>query len=354
MGRYVKGSRTAAVDVLTWFLLVAAILSVLIRLGTKCWIFRKLTRDDYLSILSLVFCAAQSIALSMATANGYGRHMENLTREQLDSMMKSQYAANILFMASMCFSKLALSNFVRGLTVAVIDRRLALALEIVIGSWAIVGVFAMAFPCDVPYTWDYLHQQCIDMTAWWNYLGVSNIVTDVAILAQAIIIIVRLRTNIHRKAILTSVFAFRVLVVAAIICQLVFINLSTPSRDPTFDTAPATIATEFVQALSIVTSCAPQLKPFLDSLQSTGMHLNGMTRSYKTSASGSYGREGRSGGNHSQKLETLPPRDGNHTIVSTAKRDWDADSQSSKARIIRETRTWVVTEGPRSPTENSP
>lgn len=106
MGRYVKGSRTAAVDVLTWFLLVAAILSVLIRLGTKCWIFRKLTRDDYLSILSLVgvslsrngltqitlvvqvFCAAQSIALSMATANGYGRHFENLTGEQVDSMMK--------------------------------------------------------------------------------------------------------------------------------------------------------------------------------------------------------------------------------------------------------------------------
>jgi hypothetical protein len=50
-----------------------------------------------------------------------------------------------------------------------------------------------------------------EQTAWWNYLGVSNIVTDVAILAQAIIIIVRLRTNIYRKAILTSVFAFRVL-----------------------------------------------------------------------------------------------------------------------------------------------
>jgi hypothetical protein len=196
-------------------------------------------------------------------------------------------------------------------------------------------------------------------------------VTDVAILAQAIIIIVRLRTNIHRKAILTSVFAFRVLsvlhsrpwgraltchsVVAAIICQLVFINRPTPSRDPTFDTVPATIATEFVQALSIVTSCAPQLKPFLDSLQSTGMHLNGMTRSYnKSSASGSHGRAGRSGGNNSQKLETLPPRDGNHTMVSTAKRDWDVDSQSSQTRIIRETRTWVVTEGPRSPTECSP
>lgn len=54
MGRYVKGSRTAAVDVLTWFLLVCSILSVLIRIGTKLWIFRRLTHDDYLGILSLV------------------------------------------------------------------------------------------------------------------------------------------------------------------------------------------------------------------------------------------------------------------------------------------------------------
>lgn len=54
MGRYVKGSWTAAVDVLTWFLLVASVLSVLTRLGTKFWIFRRLTRDDHLSILSLV------------------------------------------------------------------------------------------------------------------------------------------------------------------------------------------------------------------------------------------------------------------------------------------------------------
>lgn len=48
-------------------------------------------------------------------------------------------------------------------------------------------------------------------TAWWNYLGTSNIITDTVILAQAIVIIIRLRTNLQKKAILTSVFAFRVL-----------------------------------------------------------------------------------------------------------------------------------------------
>lgn len=132
-------------------------------------------------------------------------------------------------------------------------------------------------------------------------------------------------------------------------CQLVFANKSARSRDPSFDTAPRTIATELAQALSIVTSCAPQLKPFLDSLQSTGMRLDGVTRSYKTNASGSDERSGRSGPGSSLKMTSFSRRVGNQTVVSTAKRDWDADSQSSQAQIIRETRTWTVTEAPRTP-----
>lgn len=57
MSRYFKDSNTAAVDVLSWFLLVTSTLSVLTRLGTKIWIFRQLQRDDYFSLLSLVSVA---------------------------------------------------------------------------------------------------------------------------------------------------------------------------------------------------------------------------------------------------------------------------------------------------------
>lgn len=52
--RFVGDMRTPAVDVVTWFLLVVAMIAVLIRLGTKLWIFRKLHKDDYIMILSAV------------------------------------------------------------------------------------------------------------------------------------------------------------------------------------------------------------------------------------------------------------------------------------------------------------
>lgn len=83
-----KNTWTPAVNVLTWFMLVTAILSVLTRLGTKYFIFRKWTFDDGLATTSMVFCIAQSIAVSMATKNGLGQHRDMLSDLRVESMMK--------------------------------------------------------------------------------------------------------------------------------------------------------------------------------------------------------------------------------------------------------------------------
>lgn len=86
---------TPAVNVLTWFMLVVSILSVLTRLGTKYWIFRKLTVDDVLSIASMVTCIAQSIAVSTATAGGLGQHLNTLSIESKHSMMKVNWRFHV-------------------------------------------------------------------------------------------------------------------------------------------------------------------------------------------------------------------------------------------------------------------
>lgn len=88
MGRLAKDNWKPTVNVVTWFLMTTTILCVLTRLGTKYWIFRRWTTDDYLSIFSVVLCAAQSIALSMATAHGYGEHYDALSGTAVDSILK--------------------------------------------------------------------------------------------------------------------------------------------------------------------------------------------------------------------------------------------------------------------------
>jgi hypothetical protein len=83
-----KNTWTPAINVLTWFMLVTVILSVLTRLGTKYFFFRKFTTDDGFAAASMVFCIAQSIAVSLATSNGLGQHQDMLLDSRVDSMMK--------------------------------------------------------------------------------------------------------------------------------------------------------------------------------------------------------------------------------------------------------------------------
>ncbi|KAE8389054.1 hypothetical protein BDV23DRAFT_194702 [Aspergillus alliaceus] len=349
MKQELRETWTPGINVLTWFMLITAILSVSTRLGTKYWIFRKLTVDDALSIGALVTCIAQSIAISIATQGGLGQHRNTLPAASIEKMMKSQYAANILFIATMCCSNLALVMFIRNLTPTTLDRRFALGLGAFIVLWTITGIFTAAFQCRMPDTWNYLQAKCFDLIAWWNYLGTTNILSEAGIIAQALLVIVRVQADVHKKAVLASVFLFRVVVVVAIICQLAYARVAKGSTDSSWDAWAVVVSTQITQTLSIVTACSPQFKPFLDSLRSSGMSLGGTNygsrqRTYAmTSYKASLG--GRTGDTPSEahELVTMPEGGVNRTIVSYSP-DCDAESLSSQSHIILETRTWIVTE----------
>ncbi|KAE8346772.1 hypothetical protein BDV24DRAFT_123444 [Aspergillus arachidicola] len=357
MGRFTDTWKPA-VNVLTWFLMVTAILSVFARLGTKYWIFRRWTTDDYLSIASMVICAAQSLAVSLATANGYGDRYDTLSETNIEHIMKSQYAATIFFILSMCFSKLALVHFIRSVTPAASDRRVASGLEALITLWAVTGVITSAFQCKPPQSWNYLSGQCFNITAWWDYIGVTNILTDGAIIAYAILIITRIQARWKKKVTLSTVFGLRIFVIIAIIGQLVYANRTSDSSDPISGTWPLAICTQLAQCLSVVTACSPQFKPFMDSLRSTGLRVDAITRhdtsrigyNYSSShtKSQSHGQD-QPGAEVHEMTSIGRNKSYRHTAtVITAKRDSDAGSDSSEAHIIREVRTWAVTASPRN------
>ncbi|XP_077660843.1 uncharacterized protein AFUA_5G00700 [Aspergillus fumigatus Af293] len=228
-----------------------------------------------------------------------------------------------------------------------------LALQIIIAVWVISAVFASAFQCH-PYQWDYLHSSCYDREAFFIYLGVSNILTDVAIIAQAVQVIAIVQTTWKRRANIIAVFLFRVIVPGALMAQVYFIHSTINSSDATSETWPVTVASQLVQCLSIVTASAPQFIPFLKQLQSTGMRLDGMTRytlsSHHKSSRGRYylSTDRRRTGNEStHELDNIPLATTKTVVTSNAnglEEDHDNESQLSQTGIIRETRTWTVTE----------
>ena len=73
------------------------------------------------------------------------------------------YVASILYYPSLCFSKLSLAEFIRGLTPSTGDQLFARVVEGVTVVWALVAIFGTAFECSVPRTWNAWNGKCFDM-----------------------------------------------------------------------------------------------------------------------------------------------------------------------------------------------
>ncbi|KAL2784892.1 hypothetical protein BJX66DRAFT_329676 [Aspergillus keveii] len=378
MARYPADSQAPAVIVLTRFLMVTLILGTLIRLATKWWKFSTFFRDDYYILLAMLASIAQAIAVSVAVEKGYGMHIGQLSDGQVAGILKAQYTSTFFYILGIAFSQLSFLIFVKHL--ARQSHYIYTALQIAIAVVAVTGIFGSAFQCH-PQQWDYIHDRCFNRKAWFTYLGVSMIIVELAIIAQTVIVMVRVQTTWKKKANLTCVFLFRVLVPGALLSQIILTHTTINTPDPTSSTWSLTISTQLALCLSVITASTPQFVPVLRQLQTTGMRLDGMTR--YTLSSSNNGQYGNSYGNsrsrsrsRSKFLTSSAARtrdesileldnmsvpfavtettvtcgaavDGHETgerMKSVDEVRDDDESQSSQTNIIRETRTWVVTE----------
>jgi hypothetical protein len=107
----------------------------------------------------------QGVALSIATEHGYGFHVDKLTDAQLIAIMKSQYAQQLLAIASLATSKTSFIMFVNGITAAPIDHKVAWGLLMGTGTWAFVSIITVAFECQLPHTWDYMNGKCYNIVS---------------------------------------------------------------------------------------------------------------------------------------------------------------------------------------------
>ncbi|KAI2707941.1 hypothetical protein CBS147333_4523 [Penicillium roqueforti] len=339
MGTRFKGdTKDPAVNVTTWVLLVIIIFSVSARLGTKVRLFKKLSTDDLLIIASLIVGIGQNIAVSLAVGSGYGKHFKDVSSANMQQVMKDLFAGSLLYLLSLMFSKLSLVVFIRSLTPSAKDKWLARGVEAIVYVWAVVAIFGTAFQCSLPRAWDFQNGQCINLLTWRYFIAISNIVTDLLIVAQAMILISSVQTTLLRRLAFAGIFLPRLLVTIATVGELAFIKKGTKSNDPTFQMCEITIFEVTIQCLSIVTACWGQLSPFLSWMRSNGLKLNGVEdptswsykiRSQSQGRSKSRDRKIRS---ESHEIHPLPIR--RDQILVT--QDWEVDSQSSQAHIVTE------------------
>lgn len=95
-----------------------------------------------------------------------------------NSCIQSQYAAYLLYIASLCLSKLSLSTFIRNLTPVNKDHFQAAVLQVLITVVGVIGVIGTAFQCHMPRPWDYWHGQCFNLVATLSVLDSDTSLSD--------------------------------------------------------------------------------------------------------------------------------------------------------------------------------
>ena len=126
-----------------------------------------------------LFAIGQSIAVSIEAGHGYGSASSPLDGPQAVANLKviliyvhwivlrlscsqSEYAASLLYVASLSFAKASVLALIRTLTPIQSHRRAAYALASIILLWCIIGILGTTFLCHLPRPWNYLDGQCAD------------------------------------------------------------------------------------------------------------------------------------------------------------------------------------------------
>uniref|UniRef100_A0A8H7KA19 Rhodopsin domain-containing protein n=1 Tax=Bionectria ochroleuca TaxID=29856 RepID=A0A8H7KA19_BIOOC len=250
-------------------LMVIAIFSAVTRIVTRLLTVGAFKKDDQLVAAATVVVIAQSAAVISQGANGLGK-LESLGPEQVSYILKSHYASDILYIAALLLSKVSATRTLWGM--APRERRKAIwAIEALIAAWASSSILAALFQCSLPQPWDFVHGQCFNRSIFWIYVDALNIVTDLAITGILVEMFIKLKTSTSKKILVISVFGCRIFIIPPIVSHMYYFKRIADSPNPLFDMWQPTVIVQVIQCLSIMATCIPYLKPFMDSLNSGQM-----------------------------------------------------------------------------------
>ncbi|KAK5625795.1 hypothetical protein RRF57_001511 [Xylaria bambusicola] len=258
-------SQSSTVQLLLWFIFIVSVLTVAARLGTKYALTRKLGWDDYIMLAAQIAYLAQCISISIGVADDLGVPADEISDTAIDNFLKAEYASIVFYIISLALIKCSISAFIRQLSRSTTHRRLDWALQGTIGLWVLTSVLVSLFQCALPTPWDYFHGVgCVDRRAWWTYVAILNILTDIFTVALYAFIIGRLQIPRSKNL---SFYRFSLVVGVSAAQLAVFLELFSYSN-PTGSLWIPIILNQTTLVISTITACAPYLRPFMESLES--------------------------------------------------------------------------------------
>ena len=147
--------------------------------------------------------------MSLAVPNGIGQHQETLSSNQLKTLQKAVYSANILLVLVSSCAQGSVLIFCRKITPRPLHQRLIYGVAGFTALFFISSLFVAIFPCRLPNVWEVLKGQCIDQLSFWEAFAGVNLVIESALILLPALIVYPLMMDRRRKNIVISGFAAR-------------------------------------------------------------------------------------------------------------------------------------------------
>lgn len=238
------------VSIITWFLIITSFLSVMARVGTRLAVVKRVYADDITIMFALVSCRdrihffyAWLIVWDVASfgrtidmcvlashawigkAHGVAKPCQpcsfpkgretRLAQARPGArslpLSKESFSAELLYIVIITLIKISVCFYLTGLTPIRTQKTIVFSTGCFILLWGFSSIIVLGFQCHLPHTWDTLQGKCINIKAFWTYVDVMNIVTDLPLIILPAMIISRLQADTSRKAVVISCFASRVL-----------------------------------------------------------------------------------------------------------------------------------------------
>jgi hypothetical protein len=167
--------KSNAVTIATWVTLVVLVVMFLTRHAIRFAVVHKLAINDIFILLatvgyspehvsshtnhSQIFAIGVSTASLILASDGLGVSGP-VTVKRANALMKAYYASNLLYIASIGFTKLSLVNFFYGDRAQIKQGRWILGFGIFVLAWTLISVIAVAFQCGLPRPWELLTLHC--------------------------------------------------------------------------------------------------------------------------------------------------------------------------------------------------
>ncbi|OJD16378.1 hypothetical protein AJ78_03442 [Emergomyces pasteurianus Ep9510] len=301
-------------------LLILTVIVVLVTLISRARVLRKLVLCDLLLFLATILLFAETICINFACSDGLGKHRNALSEKLFQDFSKFFYASQILALASLACSKVALALliiYIKPLRAVLNACRCLLG---VVSAWGVVGIVSLAVQCDPPRPWDFSEGRCVNQQALYISLAVLSIITDIALVVLPFFLVFQVQLPTRKRLTIVSFFCMRILVplftIFSITSQNRYFNSTPP--DKTWHAVQPTIWAQATLSISIITACIPSLKRVVADLQ-TGLMAGRVTEFLELSISGgsnsaTTGQTNTAGTRSAQPKQTLTKIYGGRTI----------------------------------------